>query len=218
MPATGSRTRSSTVASSPLPPGFLDWQVELRAHTARERNGAPHAGVAPLVMVRRQGLPVGASAHSIICGILPHPSRLEAKTQEFRELYEGAVELGSREVYDRGLAYLRGYYGAPEEFDPASISTLMGEDAPLVKALRAEPDCALVFYVFELQDRSEVGRFRCLQLNCRAEILTSGAVFDNVWWHNTLFHGKAAGSVVIHFHHQSSYNTQFGAFERLTAD
>jgi hypothetical protein len=213
-----SRSTISSPAFSPLPAGFLDWQVQLRAHTARERNGAPHAGVAPLAMARRPGVPLGVAAHSIICGILPHPSRLAAKTREFQAIYEGGVALGARDVYDRGLAYLKDYYLASEDFDPESLTTLMAEDRPLVKALLAEPECALLFYVFDLQDRTEVGRFRCLQLNCRAEVLTAGPVFENVWWHNTLFHGKAEESVVIHFRHQTSYNTQFGGFERLAAD
>jgi len=209
---------TASPATLPLPAGFLDWQVQLRAHTARERNGAPHAGVAPLLLVRRPGLALGAAAHSIICGLLPHPARLAAKTREFQEIYEGAVALGAREIYDRGLAYLKDYYRAAEDFDPGSLTTLMGTNRPAVQALRATPDCALLFYVFDLQDRSEIGRFRCLQLDCRAEVLSSGPVFDNVWWHNALFHGKTQESVVLHFHHQASYNTQFGTFERLPTD
>ncbi|HYG63994.1 MAG TPA: hypothetical protein VEL74_15570 [Thermoanaerobaculia bacterium] len=204
-----------TVQARPFPPGLLEWQVSLRAHTAHERNGAPHAGVAPLLTVRRPGVPLGVSSHSIICGILPHPSRLEAKTAEFRQIYEAAAPLGSREVYDRGLAYLRDYYRNSEDFDHASLSTLLGKDSPAVQALRADGRCALVFYVFDLQDRSEVGRFRCLQVNCEAEVLERGPVFDNVWWHNTLFHGKAEEHVVIHFRHQSTYDTRFGSFETL---
>lgn len=217
MPAR-SRSQRSTPAFSPLPAGFLDWQVKLRDHTAKVRHGAPHAGVAPLVMVRRPSVPLGVTAHSIICGLLPHPDRLAAKTREFQEIYEGAIALREREVYDRGLAYLQGYYRSAEDFDPESLTTLMPEDRPLVEALRADPDCALLFYVFDLQDRTEIGRFRCQQLNCRAEVLSSGPVFDNVWWHNALFHGKAEGSVVLHFRHQTSYDTQFGGFKRLTAD
>src|SRR5262249_5328402 len=88
------RTASGEPAAAPLPTGFLAWQVALRALTARERSGAPHAGVAPLAMVRRPGVPLGVSAHSIICGILPRPDRLEAKTREFRQLYEAAAPLG----------------------------------------------------------------------------------------------------------------------------
>ena len=35
-----------------------------------EDNGAPHAGVAPLVVVRQPGLALGVSTHSVICGLL----------------------------------------------------------------------------------------------------------------------------------------------------
>ncbi len=88
---------------------------------------------------------------------------------------------GAREVYDRGLAYLRDYYRAAEDFDAETLTTLMGSHRPVVKALRAEPDCALVFYVFDLHDTSETGRFRCQPLNCRAEVHVAGPVFDNAW-------------------------------------
>ena len=208
----------STLKTTPLPAGLLEWQVALRAHTARERNGAPHVGVAPLLMVRRPGGPTGVSAHSIICGILPRPDRLAAKTAEFRALYEGAIPQGAREVYDRGLAYLKDYYSSPEGFDRESFSTLMSDSLPAVKALRADGRCSLVFYVFDFQDRTEVGKFRCLQVNCHAEVLGSGPVYENVWWHNTLFHGKAEDCAVIHFRHESTYDTRFGGFEELPAD
>jgi len=86
-----------------------------------------------------------------------------------------------------------------------------------VDALRASPDCALVFYVFDLQDRSEIGRLRCLQIDARAEVLDRGPVYDNVWWHNTLFHGPADESVVIHFRCRESHDTRFGALEAIHA-
>lgn len=86
----------------------------------------------------------------------------------------------------------------------------------LLDALRADPRCALVFFVFDLADRSEVGRLRCLQLDMHAELLQSGPVFDNVWWHNALFHGTADDQVVVHFRHEASFDTRFGAFEPVT--
>jgi hypothetical protein len=86
---------------------------------------------------------------------------------------------------------------------------------PAVEALRAEPECALVFYVFDLTDRSEIGRFRCLQLDCTAQVLEDGPVYENVWWHNALFHGRVDDHVVIHFRHLRSWDTRFGALEEL---
>lgn len=85
----------------------------------------------------------------------------------------------------------------------------------MVLALRAEPRCSLVFYVFDLRDRSDVGRFRSVQIDARAEVLESGPVFDNVWWHNTLFHGPADDCVVIRFGHDRSYDTRFGQLATL---
>jgi hypothetical protein len=70
-----------------------------------------------------------------------------------------------------------------------------------------------VFYVFDLDDSSEERRFRCLQVNCRAEVLDDGPVFDNVWWHNAVFHGKLDDQVVVRFAHQSTYATGFGKLE-----
>jgi len=204
------RRRLNRVPARPLPGDFLDWQVALRLHTMEERHGEPHAGVAPLVVARRPGVGPGVLAHSVICGILPRPELLEEKTKEFRQLYEAHIADGARAVYDRGIEYFLAYYRHAEDFDPESVTTLLADDAPLVEALRADPVCALVFYVFDLEDRSELGRLRCQQINARAEVLRDGPVYDNVWWHNTLFHGMADGAAVVHFHHQSTYDTRFG--------
>jgi hypothetical protein len=180
-----------------------------------QQHGAPHAGVAPLVLVRAPGVLPGTTAHSIICGLLPRPDLLDAKTKEFRELYESGVDEGARVVYDRGIEYLKSYYTDAGAFDRSSITTLLSKDSPVVRALRADPLCALVFYVFDLRERGEVGRFRCLQLCCRAEVLEDGPVYENVWWHNTLFHGMAEDHVVVHFRHQETWDTRFGRFERV---
>ena len=55
----------------PFPEEFLAWQVELRRRTMEENRGAPRAGVAPLVTVRRPGAWLEVSTHSIIGGSLP---------------------------------------------------------------------------------------------------------------------------------------------------
>jgi hypothetical protein len=208
-------TTAHQIDARPLAEEFLAWQVELRAATMNDRQGMPHAGVAPLLTVKRPPSPLGVSTHSIICGILPRRSDLERKTAEFRALYEANAPKGARAVYDEGIAYLRGYYGSREDFAPSSVTTLLDGDSDLVRALAAEPRCQLVFYVFDLQERSNVGRFRCLTLEAVAEIHRSGPVFENVWWHNTLFHGKLEGAAVIEFHHQATYDTGWGKHDRL---
>jgi len=71
--------------------------------------------------------------------------------------------------------------------------------------------------VFDLTERSRIGRMRCTHIDCEAEVLQSGPVYENVWWHNTLFHGPAEDSVVIHFTHRSSWDTAFGQLEPLRA-
>jgi hypothetical protein len=202
-------------ATRPLPREFLEWQVALRRHTAEARRGMPHAGVAPLVTVRRPGAGPGFVSHSVICGVLPHPSRLAEKTEEFRKLYESASADGARALYDRGIAYLQGYYRNSEDFDPESLTTLLPVALPLVDALRADPQCALVFHVFDLEDPSPVGRLRCVQIDARAEVLRAGAVFENVWWHNALFHGAVDEHAVVHFRHERSFDVGFGILEPL---
>lgn len=197
----------------PLPADFMEWQVALRRQTMEERNGAPHAGVAPLLSVRRPGRTPAVTTHSIICGILPAPDQLATKTEEFRRLYEENIPRGSRATYDHGIAYLKGYYRDVKDFDADSITTLLAKDSPATVALEAEPRCSLVFYVFDLVDQSEVGRFRCLQLDCLAEVHASGPVYDNVWWHNTLFHGKKEEMVVIRFRHRRTLDTRFGGLQ-----
>lgn len=209
--------RTPSIRSQPLPKEFLDWQVVLRHHTMVARNGAPHIGVVPTVMVKHPGVQLGVASHSIVCGLLPADRLLEAKTREFRTLYETYSPKGARQLYDQGIEYLLDYYQSSSDFDPSSVTTLLPEDADLVKALRADPSCALVFNVFEPSEPREIGSPRCTQVEARAEVLSSGPVYDNVWWHNTLFHGPADEHVVIRFHHQRSWDTRFGGLQALGA-
>jgi len=171
--------------------------------------------VAPLLSTRRPGAALGVATHSIICGLLAEPGKLAERSKDFRALYEESIAAGARAVYDRGIDYMKRYYRESAGFDNTSITTLLPKSAPVIEALRAEPECALVFYVFDLTDRSEIGRFRCLQLDCEAEVLEDGPVYENVWWHNALFHGLVDDHVVIHFRHVRSWDTRFGALEEL---
>ncbi|HKK50795.1 MAG TPA: hypothetical protein VKA74_04375 [Myxococcota bacterium] len=204
-----------SVRAEPLPKDFLGWQVALRHHTMVARNGAPHIGVVPIVIVKRPGTPLGVLSHSIVCGLLPHERLLEAKTREFRDLYESNAAEGARAIYDQGIEYLLGYYDSTDSFDPGSVTSLLPKDCPLVDALRAEPRCSLVFNVFEASDPQNLGAPRCTQVDAVADVLESGPVYDNVWWHNTLFHGMADAHVVIHFKHQRSWDTRFGQLQAL---
>jgi hypothetical protein len=52
-------------------------------------------------------------------------------------------------------------------------------------------------------------------VNCRAEVYEDGPLFDNVWWHNAVFHGKLDDQAMIRFRHQSTFDTRFGALEPL---
>lgn len=204
----GERRRASGVA--PLPDEFLEWQVALRRWTMVERAGTPHVGVAPVLLVRRPGVGPGATAHSIVCGLLPAADVLDAKTEEFRTIYEAERAAGARAIYDRGIAYLREYYDVTSAFDPTSVTTLLPRESPAVVALRVDWRCALIFHVFNdaAPDGSEA--YRCLQLNCRAELHEDGPVYENVWWHNALFHGAVENHVVVRFRCQSAYDTLFG--------
>jgi hypothetical protein len=204
-------------ADRPLPPDLLEWQVRLRRWTMRTRNGTPHPGVAPLLCVAQPGLGPGVAMHGIICGLLPAAHRLSASTEAFRALYERHVAQGARAIYDAAIALLAGAYESVADYDPSSLTSLLPEASAAVRALRAERRCALLFYVFDLDDRTEEGRFRCLQVNCRAELHDAGPLYDNVWWHNALFHGKVDGHLMVHFRHESSFDTRFGALDRVDA-
>ncbi|MFO0688340.1 MAG: hypothetical protein U0900_06505 [Myxococcota bacterium] len=202
-------------AAKPMPKEFLSWQIALRHHTMTARNGAPHVGVVPIVCVRRPGAHLGVVMHNVVCGLLPNERLLDAKTREFRALYEGHIAKGARAVYDAGIEYLLDYYGSSDAFDAGSLTSLLPEDGPLVEALRAERRCSLVFNVFDTDAPDRLGHPRCHQLDCFADVLEEGPVYENVWWHNTLFHGKADGHVVIHFKHDRSFDTRFGGLTAL---
>lgn len=198
-----------------MPSEILEWQVRLRRWTMAQRDGAPHAGVAPLLVVRHPGVGPGVSVHGIICGLLPRADALAAKTREFRAIYEDERAKGTRAIYDRGIVYLKDYYRSVDDFDRDSITTLLPTDAPAVEALRLDPSCALVFYVFELEATTEESRYRCVQMSCRAEIHDAGPIYDNVWWHNTLFHGMVEDHVVVRFRHERSDTTAWGGFKPM---
>lgn len=208
---------SRPIARSPLPPDFLEWQVALRRFTMERRGGQPHVGVAPLLCVRRPGSELGIVAHSIICGLLPAVETLEASTAEFRRIYEEGIAQGARSVYDQGLAHLRTRYERSSDYESDSVTTLLSSKLPVVDSLRADPRCALVFHVFELVSRDPLERYRCIQIDARAEVLESGPVYDNVWWHNTMFHGPADDHVVVHFRHRRSFETGFGRLDSLAS-
>lgn len=201
----------------PVPTEFLEWQVKLRAWTMVHQHGSPHAGVAPLIAVGQPGIGLGVTMHSIICGLLPHASQLAAKTAEFRGLYENNAGQGARAIYDAGIEYLKNYYKSAADFDPTCITSLLHKDAPVVQALRANATCSLLFYVFDLDNRTEEGRFRCLQMNGHAELHPSGPLYDNVWWHNAVFHGKLDDQVMVRFVHSNTYDTKFGGLDAVDA-
>lgn len=204
-----------SIDARPLPKEFLSWQVALRLYTMTARNGAPHVGVVPTVTVKRPGAHLGVVQHSIVCGLLAHPRLLDAKTREFRALYEENIEGGARAVYDAGIAYLLDYYVSSDDFDPGSITSLVPEDCPLVDALKADPRGSLTFNVFSTEDPDSVGNPRCTQIDCVVDVLDAGPVYENVWWHNTIFHGMADEHVVLHFKHQRSWDTRFGGIQAL---
>jgi hypothetical protein len=199
----------------PLPQEFLDWQIALRRHTMIERGGTPHSGVVPSLLVRRPGSWTGTVGHSIVIGLLPAEAHLERKTGEFRALYEAHAPSGARRLYDAGLEYLRGYYTQADDFDSARITTLLAADSPLTRALEAEPRCAMLFNVFEPSASDSLSAPRSQQLDMVSRIHSEGAIYENVWWHNALFHGKADNHVVITFHHQRSWDTAFGELAAL---
>lgn len=200
---------------SPLPAGFLSWQVELCAWTVRERMGVPHAGVAPLVLVDRRDTEPRVSAHSVVCNLLQNERHLEPTTLAFREIYERHINDGSRAVLDAGLVYLEHYYGAPDRFDQDSLTTLVPARSVLATGLRAAPECALVFHVFDLDSRAPGVPVRCQQLFCTSELHVDGPVYENAWRHNALFHGLVDDHVVVRFRHRHSFEGHFGRWERF---
>ena len=59
---------------------------------------------------------------------------------------------------------------------------------------------------------ARLGVARTLQIK---SVFAGLPVYDNVWWHNTLFHGPADEHVVVHFRHRATWDTRFGAFDEV---
>ena len=110
-----------------------------------QRNGAPHPGVAPVLCVA----PAAASARASRCttssagSCRPRTARRDDARRSAPSTSAHAAQ-GSRAVYDAGIAYLPTAYDDVADFDPASITSLLPETSPAVRALRAERRCALL--------------------------------------------------------------------------
>ena len=101
------------------------------------------------------------------------------------------------------------------DFDPQTITTLLAAGSPLVRALEAAPRCSLLFNVFDPADSTKLGSPRSQQFDMVSHVYTEGPVYENVWWHNALFHGKADNHVVVAFRHERSWDTAFGQVDSL---
>ena len=188
------------------------WTMERAARRAARRRRAAGDG-AP-----RRASALGVSAHSIICGLLPRPDLLAEKTREFRELYEDGIAEGARAVYDRGIEYLKDYYADASGLRPErSITTLLAKKLPLVvDALRAESALrAGLLRVRPARTAARSAASAACTSTAAPRCSSTGAVYDNVWWHNTLFHGPADDHVVVHFRHRATWDTRFGRFDRV---
>ena len=195
---------------------FLEWQVGLLRWSMVEHHGAPHIGAVPLLLVNRLGMGLAVSGHSIAIGLVPRAPRLIASTDRLRELYRARRDGDSSDARRNEILYLREYYQDTADFQPRLITTLLAADVAAVELLAESPPCSLVFRVFELKDRIEDGQMRCMQIECEAQIVRSGPLFEHVYWHHALFHGTADDHVAIAFRHVASYQTALGAFEAMT--
>ena len=157
------------------PTEFLDWQVELRLWTMEQRNGAPHAGVAPLVVVRRRASAPASTAHSIICGLLPRPDAARGEDRGVPRALRGAARRGRA----RGL---RPRHRVPEELlrtrrEPSTRRASRRSSDGRAGGARAARRAALRARLLRLRPaRAQRGRqaSAASSSSCRAEVLALG--------------------------------------------
>jgi hypothetical protein len=159
---------------------FLGWQCRIRQIAMRQDGGRPSPGMRPRVL-DTAGAEIAPSLT-----VLLTPGEPAESTAFFR--FQVLKSPDPRDLYERGLAYLRAdYYQRPETFTD-TLAAVLPENSVVAERLLAEGSCTLAFDQFR----------QTFRLPCMVRGLEAGdVVHDAAVWHNRLFNPALPGTLHV---------------------
>lgn len=159
---------------------FLGWQCRIRQIAMRQDAGRPSPGMRPRV------LDMAGAEIAPALTVLLTPVESAESTAFFR--FQVLKSPDPRDLYERGLAYLRAdYYQRPETFTDTLVAVLP-ENSEVAGRLLADGHCTLAFDQFR----------QTFRLPCTVQDLQPGDdVHDAAVWHNRLFNPALPGTLHV---------------------
>jgi hypothetical protein len=159
---------------------FLGWQCRIRQIAMRQDGGRPSPGMRPRVL-DAAGAEIAPSLT-----VLLTPEEPAESTAFFR--FQVLKSPDPRDLYERGLAYLRAdHYQRPETFTDTLVAVLP-ENSVVAGRLLAEGNCTLAFDQFR----------QTFRLPCKVRDLQPGDdIYDAAVWHNRLFNPALPGALHV---------------------
>ena len=159
---------------------FLGWQCRIRQIAMRQDGGRPSPGMRPRV------LDVDGAEIASALTVLLTPHAPAESTAFFR--FQVLKSADPRDLYERGLAYLRAdHYQRPETFTDV-LAAVLPENSVVVDRLLANGHCTLAFDQFR----------QTFRLPCTVGGVPPGdAVYDAAVWHNRLFNPALPGALHV---------------------
>lgn len=166
--------------ASALRDHFLGWQCRLRQIAMRQDGGRPSRGMQPRVL-----LP-GSRELSPALTVLLVPKAPAESTAFFR--FQVLRSNDPRDVYDRGLAYLKaGHFQQPQTFSDR-LTAVLGEDSAVGSTLARAGACVLEFDQFRQRYR----------LPAAAAVLAmDDPAREASIWHNRIFNPALPDRVMV---------------------
>ena len=170
----------SPVAADTMRAYFLGWQCRIRQIAMRQDGGRPSPGMRPRVLDA-----AGAEIAPALTVLLT-PEEPGESTAFFR--FQVLKSPDPRDLYERGLAFLRAdYYQRPERFTDTLVAVLP-ENSGVAERLLADGDCTLAFDQFR----------QTFRLPCKVQDLQpDDEIYDAAVWHNRLFNPALPGTLHV---------------------
>ena len=184
----------------PLPKEFLDWQVapaSLHTMTRAQRRAAHRGGADRRDRAASVAWASVWSSHSVVCGLLPHPRLLDGKTHEFERALRGRTSTTVPEgrLRRRHRVPARLLRLGTDDFDPGHHHHACSPKNCAIWSTRCAPtrSCSARLQRIQRGLDPDSTLAACAARRSTATVRRStrtAPVYDNVWWHNTLFHGN----------------------------